>query len=464
MMKGRMDKKTAFSVGRISAAVLSLLLLLSCPALPLGAQSRFPRPDFESGYQYPELSYAVPSETVWGWIDVSVLLLLLCVMTWAVHRKRTRTPIIISSALSVGYFGFFRGGCVCSIGSVQNVALALVDPGYHLPIYVLLFFLLPLVFALFFGRVFCGGVCPFGALQDLVNVKNLRISRPLAKALGVIPWIYLSFTLIYALTRSQFLICRFDPFIGIFRLGGDFGLIVFGVALLILAVFTGRPFCRFLCPYGALLSLVSAVSVKKITITPHKCVNCQLCHSSCPVDALRPPYGNTGREESRTSSVGRVLLYALLIPLLTVGCAFLLRSWAPQMSLANKEVHLLKLVTYSEQHPDGTPTPEVEAFYAQGRTKEELQRSVDKVHSDFRLYGFWGGALIGLVIGLTLLSLTTRRKRPDYEIAQRECVACGRCFRYCPQNMAAAAKPVGSASVPSSTDTSSTPESPSQSI
>ncbi|MBP5316106.1 MAG: 4Fe-4S ferredoxin, partial [Bacteroidales bacterium] len=98
------------------------------------AVNRFPRPDFESGYQYPEYSYAVPNEMLWDIIDVSVLLILLGIVTWALYKKRTRGPILAVSVVSVGYFGFFRGGCVCSIGSIQNIALAFVDPSYSLPI------------------------------------------------------------------------------------------------------------------------------------------------------------------------------------------------------------------------------------------------------------------------------------------------------------------------------------------
>lgn len=223
--------------------LLALLAAIVAPLVAM-AQNRFPKPDFESGYQYPDLQYAVPNEVLWDVLDVTMLLALLVAATWAVVKRRK--PMIWISIVSVLYFGFFREGCVCSVGSIQNVALALVDGSYNMPWSVLAFFLLPVIFALLFGRVFCAGVCPMGALQELVNVKSGRISRPVAMVLGLLPWLYLIMTLLYAVTRSRFLICQFDPFIGIFRLGGDVELLIFGIVLLIISVFTGRPFCRFL--------------------------------------------------------------------------------------------------------------------------------------------------------------------------------------------------------------------------
>lgn len=397
------------------------------------AQNRFPKPDFESGYQYPELHYALPSETLWVILDIFLLIALMGIVTWAVFRNRTRKPILLVSVISVAYFGFFRSGCVCSIGSIQNISLALVDPGYQLPLSVLLFFLLPIVFAFFFGRVFCAGVCPFGALQELVNVKNYRISRAVTTTLEVIPWLYLIFAVFYAVTRSSFIICRFDPFIGIFRLGGDIGLLLFGALLLVMSVFTGRPFCRFLCPYGALLSLFSSVSIWRIQLTGKECINCELCHNACPVDAIKPPYSNKVKE-SRQQGVRRLVIYFLILPLMTVAGAVLLRTASADLSRANKDVHLYDLVMQQEADPQDELSLELEAFYGQGRTLDDLTEKYQKVQADFTLYATIAGALIGLVLGLTLINLSVKRTRKQYRIDPAACVACGKCFSYCPQN------------------------------
>ena len=397
------------------------------------AQNRFPKPDFESGYQYPDLQYAVPNETLWVILDLLLLVALMGIVTWALYKRHTRGPIFWVSLISVGYFGFFREGCVCSIGSIQNIALALVDDSYHLPLTVLLFFLLPILFAFLFGRVFCAGVCPFGALQELVNVKNYRISEAITAALKVIPWLYLIFAVLYAVTRSQFIICQFDPFIGIFRLGGDMGLILFGALLLVMSIFTGRPFCRFLCPYGALLSLFSSVSIWKIKLTRKSCINCELCHNSCPVDAIRPPYANK-LKESRSTGVRRLLAYFVVLPVMIIAGALLMRMASPNLSRAHKDVRLYDQVIQHEAQPEEELSLELEAFYGQGRSVEEITALYEAKVTEYRFWCTIAGALMGLVIGLALIRLSVKRSRKQYEINHANCVACGQCFNYCPQN------------------------------
>jgi len=407
--------------------LLSLMLLIVS-----GAQDRFPKPDFESGYQYPEIHYPVPNETLWMTLDLILLTALMGFVAWAVIKKRIRKPVIWVSVVSVAYFGFFRKGCVCSIGAIQNVSLSLVDSAYVMPVSVLLFFILPVLFTFLFGRVFCAGVCPFGALQELVNIKNYRLSRSVTAVLGIIPWVYLILAVLFAVTHSRFIICRFDPFVGIFRMGGDFGLIVFGVLLLVTAIFTGRPFCRFICPYGVLLGLFSRVSIWKIKLTEKTCNNCELCHNACPVDAIRPPYDNKVKE-SRSQGVRRILTYFVVLPLMMFAGALLMRHASSGLSRVNKDVRLYDMVVQHETNPQDALSVDLEAFYGQGGTIEELTQKYDDIQTDFKRYSAIAGAGIGLLIGLTLIGFSLKRTRRQYEIDHDACVACGRCFAYCPQ-------------------------------
>ena len=402
-------------------------------SLAVFAQSRFPKPDFESGYQYPVHHYIIPNEQVWVGIDIALLILLMGFVAWAVIKKGVRLPVILVSLFSVAYFGFFRKGCVCSIGAVQNVSLALVDPSYAISFVVVLMFILPILFALLFGRVFCAGVCPFGALQELVNVKNYKLSKTVTTVLGLIPWIYLVLALLFAVTNSAFIICRFDPFVGIFRFGGDFGLILFGVLLLITSIFTGRPFCRFICPYGALLSLFTRVSVYKVELTKKQCINCDLCRNACPVDAIKPPYDNKVKE-NRLTGVKRILNYFIILPLMVVAGAILMRSVSSDLSRVNKDVKLYDMVMKQEANPQDVLSLELEAFYGRDDSVESLTERYDMIQDVFSYYATIAGAIIGLVIGLTLIGLSIKRTRKQYGIDHKNCVACGRCFSYCPQN------------------------------
>lgn len=408
-----------------------ILLLVQLP-LVVAAQNRFPKPDFESGYRYPELRYAAPNETLWSIVDVTLLVAMMSIVAFATLKQRKRRPVLIVSAISVLYFGFFRSGCVCSIGAIQNVALSFADPSYVILPTVFLMFILPILFTFLFGRVFCAGVCPFGALQELVSVKNFRLSRAVSAVLGVIPWIYLAFALLYAATRSWFIICRFDPFIGIFRMGGDFGMMAFGGLLLAASAFTGRPFCRFLCPYGILLSLFARYSVRRVTITP-SCISCDLCRHACPVDAIRPPYENKVKE-SRMAGVNRLLAYLVLLPLTALTGALLMHSASDSLSAANKNVRLYGQVVQNEENPQDIQPVDVEVFFAQEGRIDELASRAAGIRSTFRTYSPAAGALMGFAIGLSLIKLSLKRSRKTYEVDRSACVACGRCFSYCPKN------------------------------
>ena len=112
---------------------------------------------------------------------------------------------------SLGYFGFYKEGCVCPIGSIQNVALSLFDTNYAVPVTVTIFFVMPLLFALLFGRVFCSSVCALGAIQDLVVIKPIQLPKKLTMALSMIPYVYLGMAILFAATKTGFIICRYDP-------------------------------------------------------------------------------------------------------------------------------------------------------------------------------------------------------------------------------------------------------------
>ena len=147
------------------------------------ADERVPSPDFESGYRMPETTVPASRAFALEMLDVGVLVIALSLATWLVLKRRSRTGVAWLSVACLVYFCFYREGCVCPVGATQNVVLALFDSSYAVPIGVVAFFVLPLAFALFAGRSFCSGVCPLGAIQDVVLVRPVALPDWLERAL-----------------------------------------------------------------------------------------------------------------------------------------------------------------------------------------------------------------------------------------------------------------------------------------
>jgi polyferredoxin len=285
---------------RVLIGVWRRLLLFFCIAPPaLLSQYQKSPPDFGNTYTFPTPVHPEPASDLLRFLDVVLLAAALGIAVWLVYKRRSRKEVIWLSVFSVAYFGFFRKGCICSVGAIQNVVLCLTDSHYIMSFSALAVFFLPLVATLFFGRVFCSGVCPLGAIQDLVVLRPLRVPVKLDKALRWLQYIYLGLAVLFAGWGLQlalgswnihigqrFLICDWDPFIPIFRRTGPFYMVATGAVFLLAGMFIGRPYCRWLCPYGGILALLSRVAWRNVRISPDKELNCGLCAQGCPYGAI----------------------------------------------------------------------------------------------------------------------------------------------------------------------------------
>jgi len=408
------------------------LIFLFLVSLPGSAQvQRFPKPEFETGYTQPSPTTPEPRSDFMAYVDVLVLLLVMSLAAWFLLKKRSRMGILWLSVFSLVYFGFFREGCVCSVGSIQNIALTLFNPSYAISLPIILFFLLPLLFSLFFGRVFCASACPLGVIQDLVILKPLSLPLWLRKTLGLFPYIYLGLAVLLAATSSEFIICRYDPFVGIFRMGAEFSMIVLGIAFLLMGLFVARPYCRFLCPYGVLLGWTSRFSRKHMSITPSACIQCRLCESSCPFDAIDNP-SEALNAEQKVVNKRRFLLFLLLIPVWMASGALALYQSHPFLSRAHPDVYLAELLIAHPEMKENKDNLDVQTFLASGKTMEQLVIEAKQIREKYKTGSWILGAFLGLVIGITLMNLFVTRKQEDFLPNKTNCYSCGRCMTYCP--------------------------------
>jgi len=417
--------------------LLGAVLLFSVLTSVAVAEQRFPPPDFENGHQLPATTTPAARAVLFQYLDVAVLAASLGLASWLIYERRSRKGLVALSIFSLLYFGFWKKGCVCAIGSLQNFSLALCDHNYAVPIGVVAFFVLPLVMALFAGRSFCAGVCPHGALQDLVLLKPVKVPPWLEQALSVLPYIYLGAGVLFAATGSAFIICQYDPFVPIFRLSGRTLMVLSGAALLLLGVFVGRPYCRFLCPYGALLKLGAIVAKWRVRVTPDYCTQCRLCEASCPFGAMREPESGPVGAPALAKDRRRLAWILALLPVLLAGGGWLGSQFSAPASRLHPTVSLAdQLVSAQGTAPQfGALSPDDLALERARQTPKEILTEAAAIRRKFDMGGWIFGAWVGLVIGAKLISLSVRRKRTDYEPDRGDCFACARCFEYCPNEL-----------------------------
>ncbi len=430
--------KSRLCFSRLKPRLIPLILVLFLSIFSFDASAqRFPKPEFESGFEQEAHQLTLPRSDFMEYFDVFVLLVAMSLITWLILKKRSRKGVFWMSIFSILYFGFYREGCVCSVGSLQNIALALFNPGYKIPLTVLAFFLIPLVYALFFGRTFCAGVCPLGAIQDIFAWKPLQLKPWLQKMLGLIPFIYLGLAVLYAATATDFVICRYDPFVGFYRINAEFTMIVLGGLFLLTSIFIARPYCRFICPYGVLLNWMSRFSKYHMTITPNECIQCKLCENSCPFGAIEIPEVSVPKEPKK-KSVRRFVSLALIIPALAILGAWTGAQFHENLAMVHPKVKLAEEVFiinenggFDENNTENE-TLEIDAYRRSGQAAEELYAEAEIILKQFYTGGIWLGGFLGLVFGFTLAGLSLFRYREDYEPNKGECLSCARCMDYCP--------------------------------
>ena len=397
------------------------------------SEARFPRPDLRSGYTMPVDQVPAPRLPWREAADAGVLTAALGVAAWLVVRRRSRRGIFLLAVFGVAYFGFYRKGCVCPVGSVQNVVQGLADPSQGMAPVVAVFFVLPLVAALLFGRVFCAGVCPLGAIQELFIVRPVRLPRWLDRALGLLPHVYLALAVLFAATGAGYWICRYDPFVGLYRLSGSPLMIATGGALLLLGMVVARPYCRFLCPYGVLLNWCSRLSWQHLTITPDDCIQCRLCEDVCPCDAIRAP---SPPPVSPTHARRRVLRLLVTAPLLLLAGAGAGRVAGPALARAHPTVILAGLIRAEEASGIRETEWRTRTFRAGGQSMASLWREERDAVRVMTTGATWAGLFLAAVVVGRLAGLHRRPPGADYVPDRGECVSCGRCFISCPREHA----------------------------
>lgn len=394
------------------------------------AEFRFPMPEFESGYQHPPINLPAASGTS-PVLDVILLAAGMALGAWAVLRRRSRNIVFVIAIGALLYFGFYRRGCVCPVGAIQNVIAAVIDSSFQIPFVVVIFFLLPILFSLYFGRIFCGAVCPLGAIQEMAAVYPVQVPKPFDQALGLLPYAYLGLVVLALSTGSGYLICRYDPFIGFFRQGASFNMLVLGGTFLLVGLFIGRPYCRYLCPYGVLLQWASKFSKWHASVAPAECTQCRLCETACPYGALDTPVP-ADHVPDKALEIKRLTLLLIATPVIVVAAAAAGYAAHPALARMNSVVRLAERVTAEDQGLISETTVESDAFRAGKNAPAVLYADANKLKTRFKYGAALFGGFMGFVLCGRLIRFSRIDRSADYTANRGACLSCARCFSYCP--------------------------------
>ncbi len=192
----------------------------------------------------------------------------------------------------------------CPIGSLQAV---LGSPKFQMSFYVVGFFLFT---GAILGRVVCGFLCPFGLVQDLlykIPFFAKRKNMPGHKGLAWIKYVVLALMVVilpmfavnaYGISDPWF--CKYlcpsgTLFGGIPLIAANEGLqqalgglFVWKMSVLLVilvwSLWVYRPFCKYLCPLGAIYGWFNPIALSRFQMDKERCIDCKKCKAVCPMD------------------------------------------------------------------------------------------------------------------------------------------------------------------------------------
>ena len=227
------------------------------------------------------------AETSWTRV-VRISLLLSLVM--AAFLLKSAALRWVTLAVTLLYLGFMDGGFLSISHITSGIWVGATVYLSDLPLLLMVGF--TVVVTLVWGRVFCGFLCPFGALQDFLDrVVPKRLQwrvPPVVHQRGLyVKYAILALILIPAIVGSHASLYQyFEPFGTVFFLSPSVFLWGIAATFLVASAIVPRFYCRYACPLGAALALTSLISLKRIRRVEH-CDYCKVCEDACPTGAIR---------------------------------------------------------------------------------------------------------------------------------------------------------------------------------
>jgi NosR/NirI family transcriptional regulator, nitrous oxide reductase regulator len=240
----------------------------------------------------------VAAAETWGEIlrpqllDLVLLSTFVAVAMVSFFRKSVALKYV-TFVLAVGYLGFTKSSLVSVSDVFRLTDLSVPEFKYSVTWYAFMLFVV--VSTILWGRVYCGRVCAFGALTQMLDPivpRTMRLEIPvrIEKHANLIKYGVLAAVLAYyVVTRDVAGPIRYAEPFWMFGLFGTTGMWVGLGVLLVATVFVRNLYCRFLCPVGATLGLISSATTVFRIKRWSECSTCKICEKTCEWGAIRGP-------------------------------------------------------------------------------------------------------------------------------------------------------------------------------
>lgn len=187
---------------------------------------------------------------------------------------------------------------ICPFGGVVTIYEFLTDGTFIQKIHSSSFILmsLGLIAALLFGTVFCGYICPFGTFQEWLGKLgrklfpkkfNRIIPAKLDKVLRYLRYAVLILVVYQTAVTAKLIFQSIDPYYALFNFfTGEVAITAYIIlgAVIALSLIVERPWCKYLCPYGAFLGIFNTFRVFKLRRNKSACISCTKCDRVCPMN------------------------------------------------------------------------------------------------------------------------------------------------------------------------------------
>ncbi len=227
------------------------------------------------------------------------------------QKNKKKMPEWIRLAVQIVFFIWFPSAFTAAFSGVRYIAVQ-IGAGERIAMTSFVQTLVALcVFTILFGRFFCGYACAFGSLGDLMRMiyvsvcrkrkkKAVTFKKELAAVLSAGKYIVLFGILILCYLQIYGNVHGSSPWevfsmlhAGNFRLGEYAVGIVLLLLILVGMCVQERFFCRFLCPMGAVFSMLPVLGIFTLQRDRANCIpGCAACSKKCPADLGLPQEGS----------------------------------------------------------------------------------------------------------------------------------------------------------------------------